>query len=207
MNHAYKKIPTKSCYYSLNNTAHFLAILCITIACQEAKTNHSGVKAMEVTGESGDQHRNINAETLPGFAYYYQYLQCNKTKEIEPTRKIVTKNKITDISRSELFAKNNLSKHYQFLDCILWFHDDPEELIFSQRYCGIKYLCNVRLENQEHCKNHLNDAIEQIKTKKDINTAYLNDSPEDLNDTDHPVQKVCSSLFPKSLKAKQQDAY
>ncbi|MCY4443612.1 MAG: hypothetical protein OXC44_02295 [Proteobacteria bacterium] len=142
------------------------------------------------------QPRFIPIEKNPGKFYYYRFLQCNNTDNIEPIREIVTDVKVDQISRAQLFADNGLNKRYQYLDCLLWYHAKPNEIIHAQRNCGVKFLCSVDIENQRDCKYFLNEAIAKIKTKKDITLNYLKDSPSYSSHSNHPVQKVCTSLFP-----------
>ncbi len=124
-----------------------------------------------------------------------RFTECNNTDNIEPIREIVTDVEINEVSRAQHFADNGLNKHIQYLDCLLWYHN-KDTLFFAQRNCGIKFFCSVDIINQSDCVKKLNNAIKTITAKDNVSTDYLLDSPSDSNDPDHPVQKVCTTLYP-----------
>jgi len=141
------------------------------------------------------QPRYVPIEDNPGLLYYYRFFQCNDTDNIEPIREIVTDVEINEVSRAQHFADNGLNKHHQYLDCLLWYHN-KDALFFAQRNCGIKFFCSVDIINQGDCIEKLNSAIKTITAKDNVSTDYLLNSPSDINHSDHPIQKVCTTLYP-----------
>ncbi|MCY4443795.1 MAG: hypothetical protein OXC44_03225 [Proteobacteria bacterium] len=173
-----------------------LTILILPMSCRP-DTNSSN---LENVGDSEKnkrtQPRYVPIEDNPGLLFYYRFFKCNNTKNIGPIREIITDVEINEVSRAQHFADNGLNKHNQYLDCLLWFHD-KEALPYAQRNCGIKFFCSVDIRNQSDCVEQLNNAIKMITAKDNVSTDYLLDSPSDSNDPDHPVQKVCTTLYPR----------
>jgi len=55
----------------------------------------------------------------------------------------------------------------------------------------------VVIRDRDDCVEKLERAIDKITAKDNISTGYLLGSPSDSNHPNHPVQKVCTTLYPR----------
>ncbi|MCY4443246.1 MAG: hypothetical protein OXC44_00370 [Proteobacteria bacterium] len=200
--HKHKNTFASNGFYFMNVVLRYIAILIVSVSCRPTTStkphnNGSNLENAAVITQERTETRSISIANNPGEFYRSRHLPCNDTDNIEPVRKIVTNDKVNQISRAQMFAKNGLNKKYQYLDCLLWHHNKEETLPYAQRNCGVKFLCNVKIYDRNHCINSLNNAIKKIQTKDKITTEYLDTSQVDSSHSQHPVQKVCTALFPQ----------